>query len=123
MSEPIDGVWDIKENTDYYIQTFENPPDIVSIQDSNGQEILSIASNGQVTWHQEDKADDAAEMFTQAITRSVEKIAEIKQSREEWEARILKALISEAENAPLTPEALTDVVRKCIMIDKLKGIK
>ena len=117
------GDFKLRESNDYYIQTFENPPDIVSIQDSNGQNIMSISSGGQVTWHQGDKADEAAEMFTQAITRSVEKIAGIKQSREEWEARILKALISEAENAPLTPEALTDVVGKCIMLDKLKGIK
>ena len=106
----------------YFIQTLPEP-DIVNIADSSGEPILSMTSDGQVIWHKIDQADEAADMFTASITRSVEKIAEIKQSREQWELRILDALVREAEKAPLTPEVLTDVVRKCIMVDKLKGLK
>jgi len=60
---------DIHHEPGYFIQTTA-VPDIVNIGDSNGEAILSITSEGQVIWHQTDKADEAAEMFTQSITRS-----------------------------------------------------
>ena len=99
------------------------PPDIININDTRGENILTITSDCVVIWGQPEKATEAAEMFTDTIVMTTERKAEIKQSRQEWEDRILAALISEAKNAPLTPEALTDVVRKCIMLDKLKGLK
>lgn len=98
-------------------------PDIINIADNNGDIILAITSDCKVIWSQPEKAGEAADMFTAAIVMSAERMADIKQSRQEWEDRILEALISEAENAPLTPEALTDVLGKCIMLDKLKGLK
>ena len=98
-------------------------PDIINIGDFNGEPILTITKDCEVIWHQAAKASEAAQMFTDAIVMSAEREAGIKQSRTEWEASILEALISHAEDAPLTPEALTDVFKKCIMLDKLKGIK
>jgi len=106
----------------YFIQT-EPTPQALSLNDSNGKEILTITSEGQVIWHQADKADQAAEILTSAIVMTVETKAGIKQNREEWEARITEALVSAAEKEPLTPEALTTVIGKCIMIDRLSGLK
>lgn len=106
----------------YYIQS-EPTPQALSLNDSNGKEILTITSEGEIIWHQTDKSSEAAEILTSAIVMTVETKAGIKQNREEWEARITEALVSAAEKEPLTPEALTDVIGKCIMIDRLSGLK
>ena len=113
-THPVEGEWTFRQSVD---------PDIINIADKNGDVILTITSDCKVIWSQPDKTDEAADMFTAAIVMSAERMAGIKQSRQEWEDRILKALVSEAKNAPLTPEALTDVLGKCIMLDKLKGLK
>ena len=88
-----------------------------------GETIFSISENGEAKWHKEDSYNKAAEIFLTHVTMTIENEANIKQNRREWEDRILEAMKKHAEIETLTPEVLTDVFRKCIMIDKLKGIK
>lgn len=89
----------------------------------SGEDIFSISQAGEAKWLKEDSYDEAAEMFLNYMTMNIEDKAGIIQNRREWENRIATALVSEAKDAPLGPEELTDVLRKCIMYDKLKGIK
>ena len=90
---------------------------------NNGEEIFSITQSGEARWLKEDSYNEAAELFLTYMTMNIENAAGIRQNRLEWEERIAKALISEAKNTPLGPKELTNVIRKCIMYDKLKGIK
>jgi len=89
----------------------------------DGEDIFSIASNGAATWYKEDSYSEAANMFLTYLTMNIEDTAAIKQNRIEWEERMLEAMKKHAETEPLTPENLTEVFGKCIMLDKLKGIK
>jgi hypothetical protein len=89
----------------------------------NGEEIFKITFDGEAVWLKEDSYNEAAEMFLTYMTMNIENKAGIMQNRIEWENRITAALVSEAEKSPLGPQELTDVVRKCIMYDKLKGVK
>lgn len=103
---------------------YQNITNNNSVQFINKGELLfSISEDGQAKWHNEDRYNEAAEIFLTHLTMRVENQARIKQNRREWEDRILEAMQKHAEIEPLTPEVLTDVFRKCIMIDKLKGIK
>lgn len=90
----------------------------------NGSEtIMTIDCDGHLKWHKEDTADEAVAIFAKAFVMRIENEAGIKQNRKEWELRIIDALARQAEKEPLTPEVLTKVVRKCILLDTLKGIK
>ena len=93
------------------------------INDSDAEPIMTIQNNGKVIWHQPHKAGDAADVFCEGVRMHFETEAGIKQSRHEWEERIMDAMKKHAEIEPLSTEVLTDVFKKCIMIDKLKGIK
>ncbi len=90
---------------------------------NDGEEIFCISNTGEAKWLKEDSYNEAADMFLHYMTMNIEDRAGIIQNRREWENRIAMALVSEAEKAPLGPGELTDVLRKCIMYDKLKGIK
>lgn len=90
---------------------------------NNGDEIFSISSNGEAKWLKEDSYNEAAEMFLTYMTMNIEDKAGIAQNRIEWEERITAKLTEQAEIAPLGPQELTDLIRKCIMYDKLKGTK
>lgn len=95
----------------------------MTVYSDNNETIMTIDGNGQLKWHKEDKVDEAVAIFAEAFTIQIENKAEIKQNRKEWELRITKVLARRAEKEPLTPEVLTDTIRKCIMLDTLKGIK
>ncbi len=88
-----------------------------------GEIIFSITENGEAKWHKEDSYDKAAEIFLTHVTMRIEKETSIKQNRREWEDRMLEAMKKRAEIEPLTPEVLTEVFKKALMYDKLKGIK
>lgn len=96
---------------------------IFRISNNDAEPIMTIENNGNVIWHEPHEAGDAADVFCDQIQIRIEDGAAIKQNRKEWEERILDAMIKHAEIEPLTPEVLTEVFRKCIMLDKLKGIK
>jgi len=87
----------------------------------SGEDIFSISQDGEAKWLKEDSYNEAAEMFLTYMTMHIEDSAGIIENRIEWENRIAMALAKKAEEAPLGPEDLTNVVRKCIMYDKLKG--
>lgn len=89
----------------------------------SGEDIFSISQEGEAKWLKEDSYNEAAEMFLTYMTMHIEDSVGIRQNRIEWENRITAAIASEAEKAPLGPEDLTNVIRKCIMYDKLKGTK
>lgn len=88
-----------------------------------GETIFSISEDGEAKWHKEDSYNDAAEIFLTYVTMRIEKEVGIKQNRREWEDRILEAMKKRAEIEILTPEVLTEVFKKALMYDKLKGIK
>lgn len=91
------------------------------INDQYGNCIMSINNDGHVSWHQDKKFTEAAEIFIDHIQMSIEAKAEIRQTRKEWEEKIFKSLLYEAKKQPLTEERLTETFRKCIMYQKLKG--
>jgi len=95
----------------------------LTFTNNNGVKIFSIEPNGEAVWHKEDVYNEAASIFLQCVTMNIEDKAGIAQNRMEWEERITVKLARQAEIAPLGPEELTDVIRKCIMYDKLKGTK
>jgi hypothetical protein len=90
---------------------------------NSGEDIFRIDPDGNAYWLKEDSYDEAAEMLLIAANWHLENATGIQQSRMEWEKNITEALVRAAEErgGTLTAEELTDVVRKCIMYDKLKG--
>lgn len=100
-----------------------DPNTVLRISNNDAEPIMTIENNGEVIWHKPHKAGDAADIFCDQIQMRIEDDAGIKQNRKEWEERILDAMTKHAEIEPLTSEVLTEVFRKCIMLDKLKGIK
>lgn len=111
------------KSPDFYIRSRSSGDDFLSIVDNNGKSILCITAKGKVIWEREDKADEAAQLFVDAIQKGIEIKAGIKQNRAEWEERMLDTMKKHAEIEPLTADVLEDVFKKAIMIDKLKGIK
>ena len=89
----------------------------------HGEEIFCITMEGEAKWLKEDSYTEAADIFLTYMTLNIEDKVGIIQNRIEWEERITAALVKEAEKSPLGPEDLTAIVRKCIMYDKLKGVK
>ena len=94
----------------------------LTFTNNNGVKIFSIEPSGEAVWHKEDSYNEAASIFLHHLTMRIEDVAGIARNRQDWEKRIREALIIEAENAPLTADVLTDVLNKCIMYDKLKGV-
>lgn len=92
------------------------------VSDNNAEPIMTITNKGEVIWNKPGKEQEAAQVFCDYIQMNIESET-IKQTRYEWEERILEAMKKRVEIEPLTPEVLTDVFKKCIMVDKLKGIK
>ena len=88
----------------------------------DSEEVMRIKANGQVEWMKEDVYDDDAAAFVNSLQLRIEDSSGIIRTRREWEERMLKALTSEAEKSgSLTAGELTNVVKKCIMYDRLKG--
>lgn len=110
-TQPISTVW---QEAAYNALTFTN---------GNGEDIFCIDGNGNAKWLKEDSYDEAAEIFLNSMNWKIESAAGIQESRMDWEKKITKALINAAEErgGSITAEELTDVVRKCIMYDKLRG--
>jgi hypothetical protein len=94
----------------------------LTFTNNNGVKIFSIEPNGEAVWHKEDSYNEAAAMFLHHLSMNIEDSAGIARNRQEWEKRICDTLIKHAEKAPLTADALTNVLNKCIMYDKLKGV-
>jgi hypothetical protein len=110
-TQPISTVW---QEAEYNALTFTS---------GNGEDIFCIDGNGNAKWLKEDCYDEAAEIFLNSMNWRIESAAGIQESRMEWEKKITDALVDAAEErgGSITTEELTDVVRKCIMYDKLKG--
>ena len=110
-TQPISTVW---QEAEFNALTFTN---------GNGEDIFCIDANGNAKWLKEDCYDEAAEIFLNSMNWTIESAAGIQQSRMDWEKKITEALIHAAEErgGSITADELTDVVRKCIMYDKLKG--
>ena len=122
-NNPLKFVPTAPTQTLYQIHADHKAEDALMFTGGNGEEIFKITFDGEAVWLKEDSYNEAAEMFLTYMTMNIENKAGIMQNRIEWENRITAALVSEAEKSPLGPQELTDVVRKCIMYDKLKGVK
>ena len=100
-----------------------DPDMVLRISNNDAEPIMTIKNDGEVIWHKPHEAGDAADIFCDQIQMRIEDDAGIRQNRKEWEKRITMAIASEAKNAPLGPKELTNVIKKCIMYDKLKDIR
>lgn len=110
---PVVSLWQ-DNRADANMLTFTN---------HNGEDIFCIDAGGNAKWLKEESYDEAAEVFLAALNWSIEDAAGIRQSRMEWEKSITASLVKAAEErgGSISAEELTDVVRKCIMYDKLRG--
>jgi len=90
---------------------------------SGDKDIFKIDANGNAVWCNEATYDEVAETFLNAVNWKIEDEAGIRISRVEWENKITAAIIKESEEngGSLTTEELTNVIKKCIMYDRLKG--
>jgi hypothetical protein len=99
-----------------------NAANTLTWTNGDGEKIFSIEPCGEAIWHKEDTYNEAAAIFLHHVSMQIENAVGIARNRQDWEQRIREALIREAEKEPLTADVLTDVLNKCIMYDKLKGI-
>ena len=90
---------------------------------TDNKEIFKIDANGNAIWCNEATYDEVAETFLNVVNWKIENEAGIRESRMDWEDKIAAAIIKESEknDGSLTTEQLTNVVKKCIMYDRLKG--
>ncbi len=111
-AQPIYSIWTDTKRQDSLIFT-----------DMNGDDIFRIDQDGNAYWLKEDSYNEAAEMFLTAATWNIENLAGVQQSRMDWEKNITESLIHAAEErgGSISADELTDVIRKCIMYDKLRG--
>ena len=104
--------------------TFVGEPidtNVLTLSNDDGP-IFEIDANGNAHWCNEATYDEVAEVFLNCINFAIESEAGIHESRKEWEEKIANAIIKESEKSGLlTTEQLTNVVKKCIMVDRLKG--
>ena len=108
-------------STDFWLTQGTEDPHALTFT-GNGEQIFSVDANGNAIWHKPESYDEAAQIFLDAVNWKVEDAAGILESRREWEERMVKAIVSKAEKSgSLTAEELTNVVKKCIMYDRLKG--
>jgi len=96
---------------------------ILTLSNDDGP-IFKIDANGNAQWCNEATYDEVAEVFLNCINFKIESEAGIQESRKDWEAKIADAITKESEKqgGTLTTEQLTNVVKKCIMVDRLKGM-
>ena len=108
-------------STDFWITQGTKDPHTLTFT-GNGEQIFSIDANGNAIWHNPEAYDEAAQIFLDSVNWKIESAAGIRESRRDWEERMVKAIVSKAEKSgSLTAKELTDVVKKCIMYDRLKG--
>lgn len=108
-------------STDFWTTQGTNDPHTLTFT-GNGKQIFSIDANGNAIWHNPEAYDEAAQIFLDSVNWKIEDAAGILESRRDWEDRMVKAIVSKAEKSgSLTAEELTNVVKKSIMYDRLKG--
>lgn len=106
---------------DFWITQGTKDPNVLTFT-GNGEQIFSIDANGNAIWHKPESYDEAAKIYLDAVNWRIEDAAGIRESRRDWEDRMVKAIVSKAnESGSLTAEELTNVVKKSIMYDRLKG--
>lgn len=104
----------------WQMQTVLNEP-AFNFTDSDNKTILTISSEGEVTWHNTEKADDAADLLVQHVNISLERKAGILYRRDEWENDIKAELARISQTKELTPEVIDEVFRKHKMVTVLQG--
>lgn len=119
----LSAVSSYSKTTTFRIHHEAEATNALTFTGNDGEEIFSISAYGEAKWYKEDSYNEAAEMFLTHLSMHIEDKAGIIQNRREWENRITTAIVSEAADGPLSAEDLTNVIKKCIMYDKLKGIK
>jgi hypothetical protein len=108
-------------STDFWMTQGTEDPHTLTFA-GNGEQIFSVDANGNAIWHKPESYDEAAQIFLDSVNWKIEDAAGIRESRRDWEERMVKAIVSKAEKSgSLTAKELTDVVKKCIMYDRLKG--
>lgn len=93
----------------------------ISVQDGENKTILTIDCEGKVTWHNEEMADDAADLLIQHVTISLERKAGIVYRRDQWENDIKTELARISQTKELTPEVIDEVFKKHKMVAVLQG--
>lgn len=89
-----------------------------------GDVIMSLLPNGEIRWHKNNIHDRAVQIFLDSLNFHIEDRAGIKETRKEWETRIVNKVYKTAKRLKtqtLTPEQVYDVMKKEIMFDRLAG--
>lgn len=106
--------------TAWQIQTVLNDP-AFTFTDADNKTILTISCDGEVTWHNPEKADDAADLLVQHVNMSLEKKAGILYRRDQWENNIKAELMRIGQTREITPEVINEVFSKHKMVTVLQG--
>lgn len=93
----------------------------IKIHGKDNEPILEISYRGEVIWHAEDQASEAAKVFCDNLNIGVEHKAGIKESRKEWENSIKKSILELYESGELTRNTLEELFYKDEFKAKLKG--
>lgn len=101
--------------------TFSDPHPSIIIHGKDNKPILEISYEGKVVWHAEDQASEAARIFCENLSISIEHKAGIKQTRKEWQDKIKSEIVEAAYKCELTEERLNEILYKDDFIDVLKG--
>lgn len=108
---------------DYFFATaaadWEKPSIIIHGKDN--KKILEITYEGEVIWHAEDAASEAAEEFCKSLSIGVEQKAGIRETRKQWQDSQKKSIKKALKNGELTTEKLDEIFYKHDFIGKLKG--
>jgi len=95
------------------------PSIIIHGKDDN--KILEIEGDGNVIWHAEDQASEAAEVFCRDLHFGIEHKAGIRQARKDWEHERFLEIKKLLESGELTTDTLAKVFKKNEFMRKLAG--
>lgn len=108
-------------HTNGSVTVYQGCPDMFIINYNNNP-ILTITSDGDVIWNEPHDAVKAAQIFAESLSFSIECIADIRQSRVDWEQEKKNSIRRAIGNNELTMKKLNEIFRKHEFKRKLAGI-
>lgn len=114
--------WISNTNFSPYIQT--QPTHIISVKSSAGQPVVTLNQDGTVTWAAGVEVNEAAEMFSQMLTLSVESKASITaRVKRDIRDQVFEEIIEISKlSGSLTTDELTYMLESSKIIEKLKNV-
>lgn len=96
-------------------------PSCILIHGKDQKKILEIEYDGTVVWHAPDQASEAAQVFCEQISLSIEHKAGIKKTRQDWEHDRYMSIKKALDEGELTAEKLAEIFKKHEFVRKLAG--